>query len=182
MTDDVAPPRGPSRSGASAGWENLEPMSTSDELYAELEPDLAAVAKPLLELSMELLRRTGNFLPHGAVLTERGEVQLVGAVPDTGRDLVSSTEVLPVLHAGLRDQARSSPLRAMGVAENVTVTPAGKPSTQAVKVLLEHRRGLTIALYRPFRRRFLRGYAFGATFSVRAAPEVDAWAGAAVPR
>ncbi len=67
------------------------------------------------------------------------------------------------------------------MAENVTITPQGKPSTQAVKVLFEHKRGLTTALYLPFNKRFLRGYSFGATFSVRASPEVNAWADAALP-
>jgi len=156
-------------------------MSTNDELYAELKPDIEAVVGPLFEISMECLRKLGNFLPHGAVLTEEGEVQLVGAAPNTERDLVNSTEVLPVLHDGLRQKARSTPLRAVAVAENVTITPQGKPSTQAVKVLFEHKRGLTTALYLPFNKRFLRGYSFGATFSVRASPEVNAWADAALP-
>ncbi len=156
-------------------------MSTNDDLYAELKPDIEAVAGPLFEFSIDCLRRRGNFLPHGAVLTEQGEVRLVAAVPNTERDLVNSTEVLPVLHDGLREQARDMPLRAIGVAENVTITPEGKRSTQAVKVLFEHKRGLTTALYLPFQKRFLRGYAFGAMFSVRAAPEVNAWVDATLP-
>jgi hypothetical protein len=155
-------------------------MSTNDDLYAELKPDIQAVAGPLFEFSMECLRKRGNFLPHGAVLTEGGEVQLVCAAPNTGRDLVNSTEVLPVLHDGLREQARRTPLRAIGVAENVTITPEGKRSTQAVKVLFEHKRGLTTALYLPFRKGFLRGYTYGTTFSVRAAPEINAWMDAGV--
>jgi hypothetical protein len=116
-------------------------MSTDDELYAELKPDIEAVAEPLFELSTDFLRSNGNFLPHGVVLTERSEVQLVAAVPDAERDLTNSTEVLPVLHAGLRHKSRNMPLRAIGVAENVTIALEGKPSTQAIKVLCEHKRG-----------------------------------------
>ncbi len=85
------------------------------------------------------------------------------------------------MHDRLRKQARNMPLEAVGVAENVTITPQGERSTQAIKVLFEHKRGLTTALYLPFKKRVLRGYAFGATFSVRAAPEVNAWADAALP-
>lgn len=164
-----------------AGSSILEPMSTKDQLYAELKPDIQAVAEPLFEFSTECLRKRGNFLPHGAVLTEEGEVQLVGAIPDSGLDLVNSTEVLPVLHAGLRQRARGTTLRALGVAENVTITLEGGTSTTAVKVLLEHKRGLTAALYLPFRKRFLRGYTFGDTFAVEATPEVNAWVGGAPP-
>jgi len=150
-------------------------MSTPDDLYAELKPDIQAVAESLFEGSKAILNKLGNFLPHGAVLTEQGEVQLVSASPDTGRDLVNSTEVLPVLHDGLRRQSRGTLLKAIGVAENVTVTLEGKRPTQAIKVLFEHKRGLTVALYLPFRRRFLRGYTFGEVFSKAAPPEVKAW-------
>jgi len=152
-------------------------MSAANDLYAELKPDIAVVADSLFELSMVFLRKQGNFLPHGVVLTEQGEVELVGAVPDTQRDLVNSTEVLPVLHDGLRQRAREAQLRAIAVAENVTITPKGEQPTQAIKVLFEHKRGLTVALYLPFRKRFFRGYAFGKVFSVSATPEVNAWAG-----
>lgn len=153
-------------------------MRTSEELYAELKPDIEAVAEPLFEFSTTCLRKRGNFLPHAAVLTEEGEVELVGAVPDVGRDLVNSTEVLPVLHDGLRRQSRESSLKAIGVAENVTITTKGERPTQAIKVLFEHKQGLTVALFLPFRKRFLRGFAFGKAFSVAATPEVDAWSDA----
>jgi hypothetical protein len=63
------------------------------------------------------------------------------------------------------------------VAENVTVTLEGSASTQAIKVLFEHERGLTVALYLPFKKRFIRGFAFGETFSMLATPEVCAWRG-----
>ncbi len=150
-------------------------MSIEDELYARLKADVDAIAQPLFEFSAQCLRRAGNFLPHGAVLTERGEVELVGAAPDTKREMVNSTEVLPVLHEGLRRRSREGPLRAVGVAENVTITLEASRPTAAIKVLFEHRRGLTVALYRPFRKRLLRGYSFGAVFAVKAAPEVNAW-------
>ena len=110
------------------------------------------------------------------ILTARalGSGVVLGSLPP-------STEVLPVLHDGLRQQSRGTPLRAIGIAENVTVTLKGERPTQAIKVLFEHKRGLTTALYLPFRKRFLRGYAFGKVFSVRAAPEVNAWADATRP-
>jgi len=150
-------------------------MTTSESLYAEVKPHLAALATPLFEFSETCLRKRGNFLPHAAVLTESGEVKLVGAAPDTGEDRTNSTEVLPVLHEGLRLQARQSPLTAIAVAENVTVTLEGQPPKKAIKVLFEHKRGFTVALYLPFEKKFLKGYTFGNTFSVSANPEVDAW-------
>ncbi len=150
-------------------------MST-DELYAELRGDIAAVANPLFDFSEKCLKERGNFLPHGAVLDANGKVGLVAASPDlNGRS--NSTEVLPLLHEGLRAQAMERELVAIGVAENVTVTPQGQPSTEAIKVLFEHKRGLVVALYLPFKKKFLRGYSFGQTFTVVTTGEVNAWAG-----
>jgi len=150
-------------------------MTTPDELYLEVKPDIEAVANPLFEFSEQCLRKRGNFLPHAAVLDAVGKVGLVAAAPDTKNDQTNSTEVLPLLHDGLRAQAIERELVAIGIAENVTITPVGQPSTQAVKVLLEHRRGLVVALYLPFKKQFLRGYSFGQVFTVLASGEVNAW-------
>ncbi len=119
-------------------------MATADSLYAELKPDIELLAQPLFELSEKFLREQGDFLPHAAVLTEGGEVKLVAAAPPNA--ITNSAEVLPLLHDGLRAQAKEVSLRAIGVSENVTVTLQGQKPTKAIKVLLEHKRGLTDAL------------------------------------
>jgi hypothetical protein len=146
----------------------------SAELYAELKGDVAAVANPLFDFSGQCLQKRGNFLPHGAYLDANGKVGLVAAAAEN--DVTNSTEVLPLLHEGLRASAKEKDLVAIGVAENVTVTPDGQPSTEAIKVLFEHKRGLVVALYLPFKKKFLRGYTFGQPFTVAAAGEVNAWA------
>lgn len=146
----------------------------SAELYAELKVDVAAVANPLFDFSEQCLQKHGNFLPHGAYLDANGKVGLFAAAPEN--DITNSTEVLPLLHEGLRASAKERDLVAIGVAENVTVTPDGQPSTEAIKVLFEHKRGLVVALYLPFKKKFLRGYLFGQPFTVAAAGEVNAWA------
>jgi hypothetical protein len=151
-------------------------MTFTDTLYTELKPDIGTIATQLFELSETFLREQGNFLPHAAILTEEGEVKLVGAAPDAPNDQTTSAEVLPLLHDGLRQQAKELPLRAIGVAENVTVTLEGQRPTKAIKVLFEHKRGLTVALYLPFEKKLLRGYVTGSPFSLPAAPEVNAWA------
>ena len=151
-------------------------MTSTDTLYTELKPDIGMIASQLFELSETLLRKRGNFLPHAAVLTEDGEIKLVGAAPDTNCDLTNSVEVLPMLHDGLRLEAKKIPLKAIGIAENVTVTLEGQRATKAIKVLFEHKRGLTVALYLPFEKKLLKGYVFGNTFSLAADPEVNVWA------
>lgn len=150
-------------------------MTSTDTLYTELKPDIGIVANQLFDLSETLLRKQGNFLPHAAALTEDGELRLIGAAPDTKRDLSTSTEVLPLLRDGLRFEAKQFPLKAIGIAENVTITLEGQRPTKAIKVLFEHRRGLTVALYLPFEKKMLKGYEFGNTFSLAADPEVNPW-------
>ena len=152
-------------------------MSDSQGLYSELKPDIEAVAMPLFNFSELCLKKRGNFLPHAAVLTADGEVKLVAATPDRNNDRTNATEVLPKLHQALRSQAEESPLRAIGVAENVTITPDGQATTQAIKVIFEHKRGRTIALYLPFNKRLFKGYVFGTVYSVSAKPEIKAWQG-----
>lgn len=151
-------------------------MVTSETLYAELKPDIGGIAHQLFDLSEKFLRMNGNFLPHGAVLTNEGEVRLVAAAPRSTDEFTNSTEVLPLLHEGLRYQAKERDIRAIGVAENVTVTQEGQRPTKAIKVLLEHRRGFTVALYLPFRKKLFRGYVMGVPFSILASPEVNPWA------
>ncbi len=115
------------------------------------------------------------FLPHGAVLTAGDEVRLVMAVPPGEDRPVSPVEILPLLHEALRQAAGTEPLRAVAVCEDVRITLAGQNQTAAIKVLLEHRRGLCIALYMPFHKRMFLGYRFDEMFVQPANPEVVPW-------
>ena|SRR5690349_229193 len=150
-------------------------MRTLDELYTELKPDMAAVAEPLFEFSAQCLRERNGFLPHAAILTSSRAIELVGATTGSMDGKSAPAEILPILHAGLRKHALEKNFLALGIAEDVTVTQAGQSPTQAVKVLFEHRRGLVVALYLPYAKRFLRGYKFGETFSTAVDGEVNAW-------
>lgn len=151
-------------------------MTRADKLYEKLKPEISMVAEKLFDISEALIRKNGNFFAHAAVLTESGTIELVAAAPpDSDDDETIATEVLSLLHDGLRHQAKVDPIKAIGVAESVIVTQEGQRPTNAIKVLFEHKRGLTVALYLPFEEKFLRGFVFGSSFCVHAAPEVKAW-------
>ena len=117
------------------------------------------------------LRKRGDFLPHGAMLTAASEVELTMAVPE-GPDLVSSVEVLPVLHRALRMSVTERRLRAVAVCEHVHITREGEAQTPAIKVLVEHTRGLCTALYLPYRKTLFGRYTFGDVFAIHATPEI----------
>jgi hypothetical protein len=148
-------------------------MSDQESLYREIKPDIEALASPLFDFSKLCIQKRGEFLPHAAVLTAEGKVELVGAAGE--RDLTNSVELLPLLHGGLREMGREKALIAVGIAESVTITLPGKNPTKAIKVLFEHSRGLSVALYLPYGKKFLKGYQWGDIFSKLAPPEVKAW-------
>lgn len=149
-------------------------MSTQAEIYAAIRGDLAALARPLFEKSERLLRERGDFLPHAAVLTSEGKVSLLGAMCNTKDGFANSWHILPMVHDGLRSMASERSLTAIGVAERVDAVP-GERSTQAVKVLLEHQRGLAIAFYMPFVRNEIGVFDFGKMVTLFTESEVNAW-------
>jgi len=148
-------------------------MDEFETLYRELKSDLQAVLEPLVDLAQHLLRRQGTFLPFGASLSNAGQVTFAGA--GTEQEMTSSVEILPILHDGLRATAGQDETMAIAVCEWVKITPEGSSQTDAIKVLVEHRRGLTVAFYLPCRKRLLRGWTFGETMALRAQPEVHPW-------
>ena len=155
-----------------------ENVESAEALYAELKPDIGALATQLFKLSETILRKSGNFLPHAMVLTTDGEIIQVGAT--TGNYRANSVEILPILHEGLRQQAKKFDLKAIGVAGNVTITLEGQQPTKAIKVLVEHKRGLAVALYLPFKKKLFRRYVMGSTFSRLAPSGINAWSAEAI--
>lgn len=149
-------------------------MSTQAEIYAAVKGDLGALARPLFEKSEKLLRERGDFLPHAAVLTPEGRVSLLGAMCNTKDGFANSWHILPMVHEGLRSMAGERAVTAIGVAERVDVIPGGGQA-QAVKVLLEHQRGLAIAFYMPFVRNEIGVFDFGKMVTLFTESEVNAW-------
>jgi hypothetical protein len=149
-------------------------LSTQAEIYAAVKGELGALARPLFEKSEQFLRERGDFLPHAAVLSPEGRVSLLGAMCLTGDGFANSWHILPMVHDGLRSMAGERDLAAVGVAERVDVIP-GAGTTRAVKVLLEHQRGLAIAFYMPFEKADTGELEFGRMVTLFTESEVNAW-------
>jgi hypothetical protein len=151
-------------------------MTEFDALYGELKGDLQTLSSPLFEFAEQQVRKVGAFLPFGAALARNGKVSLHAA--SSGENVASSSEILPLLHEGLRSAVAEYDLSAVAVCEWVNITLEGGERSDAVKVLVEHERGLTIAFYVPCRRRALLGWRFDALFGKPADPEVKpSWKG-----
>lgn len=143
------------------------------ELHAELKEDIDTVTTPLVNFSKKCIKKRGAFLPHGAYLDAYGNVELVMAGPEN--DLTNAIEVLPLLHEALRAKTKVKSIVAFGVAEDVIISRKGELSTRATKILFEHKRGLVIAQYFPFKKKFFRGFSFDQSFWIDASGEVNAW-------
>lgn len=146
-------------------------MTDLDALYVELQDDLQVLADPLFDFAGEQVAKRGAFLPFGAVLNSLGEVDLHGATG--GADVESPAEVLPLLHEGLLDAAADA--LALAVCEWVSIQPDGGKTTDAIKVLVEHSRGLTVAFYLPMRKKLIGGWVADEMLVMPADPEVGAW-------
>jgi hypothetical protein len=62
-------------------------------------PDFYLLFDWLTKMSKELLKKQGEFLPHGAIITPEGKVGVIGA--DTKEEQPGAQKVLQVLESGL---------------------------------------------------------------------------------
>ena len=151
-------------------------MATDTNLFYELKGVIESVALPLFDVSELFISKRGSFLPHGAILTKSNEVQMVNFAPrDFETRKVSAEEILPGLHEALREAVKFESATAVGVAEDVTITLENRKRTKAIKVLFEHQKGLTVALYLPWKPKFRGGVKIGDPLTIEAQPEVCAW-------
>lgn len=149
-------------------------MSNVAELYADLKTDVVAIADPLFEHCRQGLRARGAFLPHAAVLNAEGRVTLMGAMTGTKDGFANSAQVLAMLHGGIRQLSREKVLVAIAVAETYAGMRANQP-IQAIKVMLEHERGLAVAMFLPFQKTEYGVYHFGESFVVPVPPVLKLW-------
>ena len=145
-----------------------------DQFHEDQFLETTPLFETLFDLSSTFITKWGSFLPHGASLDRARQITLCAAAPEN--DMTNSTEVLPLLHDGLRKQTSEWSTVAVAVAVAVSESVfLGENRTPAIKVLVEHRDGMTVALYKTWRKRLLRGPVFDEMFTSDAAPEVGNW-------
>jgi hypothetical protein len=149
-------------------------MSSLADLYAEVKADVVAIVDPLFEHSQKRLQSKDDFLPHAAVLGTDGKVVMMGAMTGSRNGQANAAHILPMLLNGIRQVSREKVLVAVGIAENVSLTRGDMPM-QAIKVLLEHERGLTVAMFLPFYKAEGGEYYFGEAFVTPAPPTLNLW-------
>lgn len=111
--------------------------------------DMDALLDQLLAFAREMLRKQGRVAPFAAVTKADGRMALVAG---TGAAQASPDEVMGMVVAGLRDQARAGDIRACGVAYEVQVPTDLGETTDAIAVSLEDMLGDSAMVYMPFTR------------------------------
>jgi hypothetical protein len=149
-------------------------MSSLSELYAELKTDVVALADPLFDHSQKQLRARDRFLPHAAVLDTEGKVVMVGAMTGSKGGQANAEQILPMLQNGIRQMSREKVLVATAIATDVSLTRGDMPM-QAIKVQIEHERGLNVALFLPFHKSAEGDYYYGEAFVTPAHAELKLW-------
>jgi hypothetical protein len=110
--------------------------------------DLDALLDPLLNFAQEMLRKSGEFYPFGAVMYVDGDMSMVSGY--AGSEHPPSTEVIEVLREGMRKQATNGEIRAAAICYDATIRDeAGKPS-DAIGVTMEHAAGDSAEIFLPY--------------------------------
>lgn len=134
-------------------------------------PDLDALLNVLLPFAQNMLAKHGEFYPYAATMTVEGKVTLVDS--HDGDEHPTSQAVLDVLHAGLREQANTAEIRAVGVCFDVRVRAPGKlEKTDAVQVNLEHVDGEAVSVFLPYKKSIFGKLEYGDLFATPGTPSL----------
>lgn len=145
---------------------DLSVASWRDTASREAQEDLDGLLNATLPFAEGMLKDHGEFYPFAARVTAEGTVTMVAGFSD-GADRPLSTDVIELLYEGLAGLASQS--RAVAVALDVRMPSTG----DAIRVEMEHRDGIAIALLLPHRtKRFGRAPEFGDLEAAVAAPRV----------
>lgn len=143
-------------------------MGNSDELFEEIKPDIDELARLLINTAAELIRKSGTFAPLGAVLSPMGQARLITAV--------SAGAAVTLVHEALRNAGRAGNVRAVAVCQSTRIVlPDDTEVKESIRVLVEHKRGLCLELFVPYRRRLFGGYKFEPMHLRLAQAEVCLW-------
>jgi hypothetical protein len=126
--------------------------------------DLEKLLAAAVPFAQQMLRTRGEFYPYGATMDVNGKVSSVAGY--TGNDHPESHEIIDLLKASYRRDANAGKILACALAYDVRVVPPGETDkTDAIEVDLDHRDGMTITMFYPYRIAGDKTVTFGAAFA-----------------
>jgi hypothetical protein len=131
--------------------------SWRDSHSEEVQADVDGLLNTALSSAQRMLGKHGEFPPYAFELSEDGETGMVATYPGQGGHS-SLADILSLLYDGLG--FHSMGLRAVAVISCVRIDLPSMP-TDAIRVEIEHREGVAIAVLFPYKKRFGRGVTYG---------------------
>jgi hypothetical protein len=119
-------------------------MSWRDSVSQSCQDDLDRLLREALPFAQQCLAKYGEFFPYGVSLANSGATGMVAA--NEGSEHPASTDLLTMLYDGLRGQ--SAELRGAAVVSDVRIKD---PDGDAIKIEIEHREGVAMAVLLPYR-------------------------------
>ena len=135
--------------------------------------DLASLLNILLQNAQSFLVSQDGFLPFGASITNSGKFTLEAA--DLPYQEAPAPQMLELLAQGLRLQAQSAQLRAVGICYDSLVRLPGTANNQksdAIQCALEHANGDCFSVIQPYTRVSLTEITYGDLFAITRVPKL----------
>lgn len=132
-------------------------MSWRDSVSQGCQDDLDRLLQEALPLAKQLLAKNGEFFPYAVSLANSGATRLVAAYE--GSEHPASTDLLRMLYEGFL--AQGAELRGAAIVSDVRIKD---PDSDAIRVEVEHREGMAMAVLLPYRlqkKMFGREIAYG---------------------
>jgi hypothetical protein len=119
-------------------------VSWRDSVSQGCQDDLDRLLQEALGFARQLLAKNGEFFPYAVSLANNGATKMVAAYE--GSEHPASTDLLAMLFAGLHGQGPD--LRGAAVVSDVRIKD---PDSDAIRVEVEHREGVAMAVLLPYR-------------------------------
>ena len=117
-----------------------------------------------IPFAQQMLAKHGSFLPFGCTMNPGGEISFAASYDD--KPGVGAQEIAALLVEGFRAGAVSGEYKAIALCVDVRVdSPDGSGKTDAIRVTLEEYGGEAVNVFMPYRKRMLRGMAYGELFA-----------------
>lgn len=133
----------------------------------ELEQLLSA-AMPFAE---QMLKTNGEFYPYGSTMDSQGKISAAGGY--TGTAHPKSTELIDLLKASFRHDAKAGKIVACALVYDIRTIPPGKTTkTDAIRVDLDHRDGMSLTVVYPYTIAPDKTFILGEPFAMKGQGEV----------
>ena len=126
--------------------------------------DLDNLLSACIPFAQQMLAKHGTFFPFGFTMSQTGAINLAQGYDD--KPGVNAQEIINLTLEGFRAGARSGDYKAVALCVDVRVdAPDGSGKTDAIRVTLEENGGEALNVFMPYRKRMLRGIAYGEIFA-----------------